>query len=74
MCNKLLKGDTMSDTHDDRRKTGRRKRTRRTYDALQGKATEEERLQYDRLLWSMNLDADRRKQGRRSCADRREDG
>ena len=62
----------MAYTRENRRKIGRRKRRRRTYDALQGRATKEERLQYDRLLWSIWLDEDRRVQERRSGEDRRE--
>jgi len=57
--------------NESRRKAGRRKRRRRTYDALQGRATKEERLQYDRMLWSIWLDKDRRTQERRSGSDRR---
>ena len=57
---------------EDRRKTGRRKRTRRTYDALHGKATEEEKQRYDMLLWSRNQNADKRGEERRSGEDRRE--
>jgi len=62
----------MSDTHEDRRKFGRRYRERRMSDMLHGKATEEERQQYDKLLWSRHLDADRRAQERRFVKDRRE--
>lgn len=56
---------------EDRRSSGRRKRTRRTYDALHGKVTEEERRQYDSLLWSRIVGDDRRVQERRSGEDRR---
>jgi len=71
MCNKPWKEGAMDDTYDDRRIFGRRKMTRRTYDLLHGKATEEERLQYDMLLLSINQALDRRLQERRSGADRR---
>jgi len=64
----------MSDTHDDRRKSVRRQRIRRSYDALQGKATEEERLQHDMLMLSINRDGNKRLQKRRTGEDRREDG
>jgi len=42
------------------------------YDMLHGKATEEEKQQYDKLLWSSRFGADRRAQQRRSDNDRRE--
>ena len=61
----------MSDEHEDRRKSDRRKRPRRMYDALHGKVTEEERQQYDNQLWSRISGEDRRVQDRRSEKDRR---
>jgi len=62
----------MSDIHEDKRKSSRRKKTRRMHDMLNGKATEEEKQQYDKLLWSMHRDADGRAKERRSGEDRRE--
>jgi len=56
----------MSNTHENKQKLDGRKRPRRMYDALHGKATEEERQQYDRLLWSSRVNACRRVQERRS--------
>ena len=61
----------MSDEHEDRRKSDRRKRPRRMYDALHGKITEEERRHCDNLLWSRISGEDRRMQDRRSENDRR---
>jgi len=58
----------MSSAHEIRREFDNRKRPRRMYDALQGKATEEERQQYDRLHWIHRAGADRRRQDRRSDA------
>jgi hypothetical protein len=56
---------------EDKRIAGRRKRARRMYDALHGKVTEEERQQYDKLLWSRIVSEDRRVQERRTEKDRR---
>ena len=56
---------------EDKRISCRRKKSRRAYDLLQGKATEEERQRYDWLLWSRNFSADRRVQARRSGPERR---
>jgi len=55
----------MSNTHENKQKLDSRKRPRRMYDALHGKATEEERQQYDRLLWSSRVNECRRVQERR---------
>ena len=63
----------MSDTHDDRRKP-RRKQTRRMGDMLHDVLTEEERQQFDRLIYGDFLSNDRRSQKRRSYGDRRESG
>ena len=62
----------MSETQEERRKAGRRRKSRRMHDMLQGKATEEEKQQYDKLLWSSHQKADRRSKERRSGKDRRE--
>ena len=59
----------MSATHENRREFDKRKRPRRMYDALHGKATEEERQQYDKLLWSSRIGADRRTQERRRTGE-----
>ena len=45
----------------------RRKKSRRMYDQLAGKATDDERQAYDKLLWSRFHNADRR-----SGAERRD--
>ena len=62
----------MVDTHEDRRKLQRRKGTRRVYDMLEGKATEEERISCDRMFCDAHLDKSRRVLDRRSGEDRRE--
>ena len=62
----------MTNTGEGRRKAGRRKKTRRMHDALNGKATEQEKQRYDKLLWSRFHDDDRRAQERRSGEERRE--
>lgn len=59
--------------HEDKRLSSRRKKIRRMYDMLHGKATEEEKQQFDRLLYSRHRDDDRRAQSRRSGTDRRDD-
>ena len=61
----------MSDTHEEKRIAGRRKKTRRMYDLLHDSLTDEERQQYDRLLWSRHQNMDRRTQERRSVRERR---
>jgi len=61
----------MSDTNEDRRASGRRKKTRRAYDLLDEVATEEERQAFDRLLRRGLMHSDRREQNRRSDKDRR---
>ena len=65
------KGKNMPDMHGERRKLGRRRMPRRTYDMLNGMATDEERQQYDRIIWNRYLDTDRRERDRRSGWDRR---
>ena len=57
---------------EDKRITGRRKVTRRMGDMLQGKLTEAERQQFDRLMYNEYLAEDRRTNTRRSGGDRRE--
>jgi len=61
----------MSDTHKDKRKFERRRVPRRTYDLLQGVLAEEDRRQYDKMLWQAHRVTDRRAKDRRSGGDRR---
>jgi len=71
--------NNMSDTHEDahegtqedRRKSDRRKSPRRTYDLLHDVLDEEERQQYDKMLWQTRRTTDRRATDRRSGEDRR---
>ena len=62
----------MTGTHKVRHPIARRKKTRRMYDLLNGKVTEKERQDYDKLLWSIRHDTDRRFDDRRGSEDRRE--
>ena len=67
--------DTHEDTHEDpqenKRESDRRKSPRRSYDLLQDVLVEEERRQYDKMLWQTHHLADRRTKSRRSGGDRR---
>ena len=63
----------MSDANADKRVSGRREKTRRAYDLLDGYATEEERQAFDTVLCrELFLIHNRRKQIRRSGKDRRD--
>ena len=64
----------MSDTHEDRRASGRRNMPRRTHDLLQDVVPEEDLQQYDRQQYGRHIGADRRTQERRSGEDRRAGG
>jgi len=57
-------------THENRRRSERRRVPRRTYDLLQGVLSEEERRQYDKMLWQTRRTTDRRV-GERRKGDRR---
>ena len=64
----------MSDIHEDMRKSGRRERSRRVYDMLEGILTEEERQQFDKMQMRLLHYANRRTLNRRSGKDRRAGG
>jgi len=63
----------MSDTHEDRRKSDRRKTPRRAHDLLEDILTEEEKQQYDKMLWSERQCTDKRAGERLSSKGRRGD-
>ena len=57
---------------EDNRKAGRRRETRRMYDVLHAKLTEEERQRLDWLMYKEYLAEDRRnRNNRRAGEDRR---
>jgi len=62
----------MTDTRDDKRTSGRRKKERRISDLLHGSIPEEEIEALDALIWHKYLLKDRRSQKRRSGEDSRE--
>ena len=62
----------MSEANEDKRISGRRKQPRRISDFLGDKLSEEEKREYDRVMYSKFWDEDRRARPRRSGTDRRE--
>jgi len=60
-----------SDPHKDKRESERRKSPRRAYDLLRDILAEEERWQFDKVLWQTHRLTDRRAKARRLGGDRR---
>ena len=58
---------------EDKRISGRRQRTRRVADMLEDKLSEEEKQQYDKLLYGSYMARDRRTKQRRTDEDRRQE-
>ena len=70
----VLRGESMHNPNEDKRKSGRRKGARRVYDLLEDTLLENEKLLLDRLLYGKSMPVDRRVHKRRSGVDRREEG
>jgi len=64
----------MSYEGEERRKFDRRETPRRVHDLLEDTLTEEEKQQYDRILWSKRQCTDKRFVDRRLDVDRRKGG
>ena len=62
----------MHEEQDEKRKSGRRQKTRRVADLLEDSISEEEKQRYDWMRYRAYRDEDRRVSHRRTGVDRRE--